>query len=68
MFLNKDTGYLPKKPGSIVKPPPSLCSTYRMLARNGGNDFYTGQLADLILSDLKDIGSVITRKDLESYR
>ncbi len=68
MFLNAETGYLPKKPGSIVKPPQSLCSTYRLLAKNGGKDFYVGQLAELILSDLKDIGSVITRKDLELYR
>lgn len=68
MFLNADTAYLPKKPGSIVKPPSSLCSTYRLLAKNGGNDFYTGQLAELIISDLKDIGSVITKLDLESYK
>lgn len=68
MFLNANTGYLPRKPGSIVKPPSSLCSTYRLLARNGGKDFYVGQLADLILSDLNDIGSIITKTDLESYK
>lgn len=68
MFLNPDTGYLPKKPGSIVKPPSSLCSTYRLLAKNGGIDFYTGQLADLIIADLRDIGSVITKRDLELYK
>lgn len=60
--------YLPKKPGSIVRPPRSLCSTYRLLAKNGGDDFYTGQLADLIISDLNEMGSVITKKDLELYK
>lgn len=68
MFLNAETGYLPRKIGSIIKPPSSLCSTYRLLAKNGGNDFYTGQLAELIVSDLKDMGSVITKKDLELYK
>lgn len=68
MFLNADAGYLPKKPGSIVKPPASLCLTYRLLAKNGGIDFYTGHLAELVLADLRDIGSVITKKDLELYR
>ncbi|KAG4075074.1 hypothetical protein HA402_008139 [Bradysia odoriphaga] len=68
MFLNPDTGYMPRKPGSIVKPPPSLCSTYRLLAKNGGKDFYTGQLAEFIVSDLREMGSVITRRDLELYK
>lgn len=68
MFLNADAGYAPKKPGSIVRPPHSLCLTYRTLANNGGKDFYMGQLADIIIADLRDIGSVITKRDLELYR
>ncbi|KAJ6642576.1 Glutathione hydrolase 1 proenzyme, partial [Pseudolycoriella hygida] len=68
MFFNKETGYMPKKPGSIVKPPPSLCSSYKLIAENGGNDFYAGELAALIISDLREIGSIITKEDLELYR
>lgn len=68
IFLNPETGYSPRKPGSIIKPPQTLCLTYRLLAQNGGKDFYTGQLAEHILADLRDMGSVITRRDLELYR
>lgn len=39
-----------------------------MLGENGGDDFYTGELADLIAADLKDLGSIITKEDLESYK
>lgn len=67
MFINADTG-LPRNAGSVVKPPQNLCSTYKILARNGGSDFYTGQLAELVSDDLHNIGSVITKKDLESFR
>lgn len=47
--------------------PSELCNTYKMLSENGGDDFYTGTLADLIAQDLKDLGSIITKKDLQSY-
>lgn len=39
-----------------------------MLAENGGDDFYNGALADLIVDDLGDLGSIVTKTDLESYK
>lgn len=39
-----------------------------MIAEKGGDDFYNGTLAELILDDLRDLGSIITKKDLESYK
>lgn len=47
--------------------PSELCNTYKMLSESGGDDFYTGTLADLIAQDLKDLGSIVTKEDLQSY-
>lgn len=38
------------------------------MAKNGGNDFYNGTLAKLVAQDLKELGSLVTYDDLESYR
>lgn len=45
-----------------------LCQTYKIIAENGGEDFYNGTLAKLIAEDLRDLGSVITLEDLNKYR
>lgn len=55
------------RPGDLVKMAPELCNTFRMIADSGGDDFYNGTLADLIVADLKDIGGITTKKDLQSY-
>lgn len=54
--------------GTHVYPAQQLCDTYKSISENGGDDFYTGHLADLIVKDLEDIGSVITKQDLEEYK
>lgn len=57
----------PRQPGDLIYMPSEMCNTYKLLSEKGGEDFYTGTLADLIADDLKDLGSIITKKDLESY-
>lgn len=56
-----------RRPGDLIHLPIELCNTYKLLAEKGGEDFYSGTLADLIVDDLQDLGSIITKKDLESY-
>ncbi|XP_055314832.1 glutathione hydrolase 1 proenzyme-like isoform X2 [Sitodiplosis mosellana] len=58
----------PRREGEYVRFAPELCNTYKLIAENGGNDFYNGTLAALIADDLRDLGSIVTKKDLESYR
>lgn len=58
----------PRRPGELIHLPVELCNTYKLLAEKGGDDFYTGTLADLIADDLRDLGSIITKKDLELYK
>src|SRR6266849_4357592 len=48
-------------------PRPDLAATYRRLAEAGRRDFYEGELAASILTDLHDGGSVISAADLAAY-
>ena len=38
------------------------------IAENGADTFYNGQIADYLVADLQDLGSIITLKDLQNYR
>lgn len=67
MFVDSETGEV-HPAGTHIHPVKQLCDTYRMIAENGGDDFYTGRLADLIAEDLKNAGSVITKQDLSEYK
>lgn len=46
---------------------PDYAATLRRLAENGPDDFYHGELAGQMLSDLQANGSYLTREDLEDY-
>lgn len=65
--LFDETGEVRRR-GDKIYLPKELCNTYKLLAEKGGDDFYNGDLADLIVDDLKELGSIITKKDLQSYR
>lgn len=67
MLINNKTG-LRYKAGDYVYPPKQLCETYRTIAEKGGEEFYSGELADKIVEDLKDVGSIVTKQDLQEYR
>lgn len=57
-----------RRQGESVRMASELCNTYKLIAENGGDDYYNGTLAELIADDLRDLGSIITKKDLEMYR
>ncbi|XP_015042017.1 glutathione hydrolase 1 proenzyme [Drosophila pseudoobscura] len=50
--------------GHFIQPPAQLCSTYERLAMEGPHSFYNGSLAEDLLADLRDMGSVIGKEDL----
>lgn len=52
----------------LVMPSRALCRTLEKLAENGGDDFYNGTLAQEIVADLQQAGSIITRADLMLYQ
>lgn len=66
IFINPDTNEL-KKMGDIVKFE-VLARTLEDIAEHGGDTFYKGSLADKIVDELRDAGSIITKEDLLNYR
>ena len=47
---------------------PDQARTFERLARHGPDDFYRGELADIIISDFDKNDAFVTRNDLENYR
>jgi gamma-glutamyltranspeptidase/glutathione hydrolase len=45
-----------------------LGRTLRLIAENGADAFYSGELADLLAKEMKDSGGLITKADLEAYK
>ena len=42
---------------------PNLAQTYERIAKNGGEDFYSGETMKLMMEDLQSFGSIITEDD-----
>ncbi len=47
---------------------PQLARTIRLIAQGGSGAFYQGSIADSIAAEMKRIGGLITKEDLERYR
>ncbi len=43
---------------------PDMAETYRRIARDGVDDFYTGRIADAIVADMEANGGLLTANDL----
>jgi len=65
VFLKKDgTTY---SEGEVFRQP-DLARTLRLIAEKGPDAFYRGEIADLIVREMKRGGGLITKKDLAEYR
>ena len=60
-------GGAPPKPGQLMRLP-GLANTLRAIAEGGPEAFYTGPIADAIVSSLQEQGGVMTRDDLKRHR
>jgi len=58
---------LPADPGMVLKNP-DLGKSLRMIATDGADTFYHGQLADMLIKGIVAEGGVMTRADLASYK
>lgn len=65
IYVNPGTGDVWKK-GERIKLP-KLGQTLRVIADEGGDVFYNGSIADLLISDIEEFGGIITHEDLNSY-
>lgn len=55
------------KPGEILKEP-ELAATLKRIAKNGAADFYRGETAKMLVSDMNALGGLITLDDLANYQ
>lgn len=65
IFLDSNGDF--KRAGSLIKLN-RLCDTLEIIAEQGGDALYNGTLADVFAHDLRAVGSIITKEDLEIYQ
>ena len=65
-FINNATGNVWQEGDFYIIP--QLGNTLMAIADDGADTFYNGQIADFLIGDLQDLGSIITLKDLQNYR
>ncbi len=65
--LGKEGGAADWKAGDRLVQP-DLAQTLRLIARQGPDAFYTGEIADRIIAEMKAGDGLITRADLSDYR
>jgi gamma-glutamyltranspeptidase/glutathione hydrolase len=64
IFLNDGKMF---QPGDTLRQP-ELAATLKRIARNGANEFYTGETARMVVDDMSRLGGLITLDDLAKYQ
>ncbi len=59
-------GQIPELGQTITRP--FMAKTLEKLAEKGEQDFYTGELAELIVSEIRKKGGILTLKDFQNYK
>ena len=65
LILNKDGSYY--KVGDLYKSE-KLANTLKLIAKEGKDPFYTGEIAKSIVDSAKKYGGIITLEDLKNYK
>ena len=65
LILNKDGSYY--KVGDLYKSE-ELANTLKLIAKEGKDAFYTGEIAKSIVDSAKKYGGIITLEDLKNYK
>ncbi|XP_065208907.1 scoloptoxin SSD14-like [Planococcus citri] len=65
LFVNRTNGEL-LEAGDTYKNL-KLARTLRIIAENGGDAFYKGDIAEALVKDIQEAGGIITEEDLERY-
>ncbi|XP_022916451.1 glutathione hydrolase 1 proenzyme-like isoform X2 [Onthophagus taurus] len=47
--------------------PEKLCETLKIIAKNGGDELYTGNLSKSFVDDIQEMGGLVTHDDLRNY-
>ncbi|MCP4725571.1 MAG: gamma-glutamyltransferase, partial [bacterium] len=63
IFLNEG---LPRMPGELLIQK-DLAETFKLIAANGIDEFYTGSIAEDIINDIQNNGGYLNKSDLENF-
>ena len=55
------------KYGQFIKRP-VLAKTLEVISKEGANALYNGSLTDKFIKELKDLGSILTKEDLTTFK
>ena len=65
VFINPRTGDVWQEGDIYTRP--SFGRTLRKIARNGVDEFYTGETAEKLINDVTKAGGIMTMEDLKDY-
>ena len=66
MFINPKTDSVMEE-GDIYRSY-AYCSTLEKIAKNGAEEFYSGETAEKLIADLSEAGGIMTLDDLRNYK
>ena len=66
IFINPETGNVWQEGDTYKRE--NLGYTLMEIAKNGVDEFYSGETARKLVKDIQDAGGIITLDDLKSYR
>jgi gamma-glutamyltranspeptidase len=65
IYVNPDTGNFFQMGDQYLWP--NLAKTLEKIAKNGADEFYFGETADLMVEDLAKVGAIVIKEDFEKY-
>lgn len=66
IFVNPKTGKIWKEGDTMYRP--QLAETFKVIAKDGVNAFYKGELGKKFVEDVKELGGIITEQDLTEFQ
>ena len=65
VFINPRTGHVWQEGDIYTRR--SFGRTLQKIARNGAEEFYSGETAEMLIDDVTKAGGIMTMEDLRSY-
>ena len=66
MFIDPKTGNVFQEGDTYKRD--NFCNTLETIAKNGAEEFYTGETAEKLVAELSEAGGIMTLDDLKNYK
>lgn len=66
MFIDPKTGNVFQEGDTYKRD--NFCNTLEKIAKNGAEEFYTGETAEKLVAELSEAAGIITLDDLKNYK